>query len=128
MRKVTRSQIPKGIVGLRDNCVAKIKYRCSKDDFKHNVYVCVCVSVCVCVCSVTQLCPTLCDPTDCSLQVSSVPGILQARTLEWVAISPSRASSLTRRGACLLHLLHWRVDSLPLRQLRIVRTKMYTFG
>ena len=69
MRKVTRSQIPKGIVGLRDNCVAKIKYRCSKDDFKHNVYVCVCVSVCVCVCSVTQLCPTLCNPMDYNLQV-----------------------------------------------------------
>ena len=34
-----------------------------------------------------QSCPTLCDPTDGSLQGSSVPGILQARTLEWVAIS-----------------------------------------
>ena len=34
-----------------------------------------------------QSCPTLCDPMDCSLPGSSVPGILQARTLEWVAIS-----------------------------------------
>ena len=34
-----------------------------------------------------QLCPTLCDPTDGSLLGSAVPGILQARTLEWVAIS-----------------------------------------
>ena len=34
-----------------------------------------------------QLCPTLCDPMDCSLPGSSVPGILQARILEWVAIS-----------------------------------------
>ena len=34
-----------------------------------------------------QSCPTLCDPTDGSLPVSTVPGILQARTLEWVAIS-----------------------------------------
>ena len=34
-----------------------------------------------------QLCPTLCDPMDCSLPGFSVPGILQARTLEWVAIS-----------------------------------------
>ena len=33
-----------------------------------------------------QLCPTLCDPIDCSPQGSSIPGILQARTLEWVAI------------------------------------------
>ena len=34
-----------------------------------------------------QSCPTLCDPIDCSPPVSPVPGILQARTLEWVAIS-----------------------------------------
>ena len=34
-----------------------------------------------------QLCPTLCDPIDSSPPGSSVPGILQARTLEWVAIS-----------------------------------------
>ena len=34
-----------------------------------------------------QLCPTLCDPIDGSPQGSPVPGILQARTLEWVAIS-----------------------------------------
>ena len=34
-----------------------------------------------------QSCPTLCDPTDGSPPGSSVPGILQARTLEWVAIS-----------------------------------------
>ena len=40
---------------------------------------------------VTQLCPTLCDPMDCSPPGSSVPGILQARTLEWVAISFSNA-------------------------------------
>ena len=38
-----------------------------------------------------QSCPTLCDPIDCSLPGSSVPGILQARTLEWVAISFSSA-------------------------------------
>ena len=34
-----------------------------------------------------QSCPTLCDPTDGSPLGSPVPGILQARTLEWVAIS-----------------------------------------
>ena len=40
-----------------------------------------------------QSCPTLCDPMDCSLPGLSVPvpGILQARTLEWVAISFSNA-------------------------------------
>ena len=38
-----------------------------------------------------QLCPTLCDPIDGSPRGSPVPGILQARTLEWVAISFSNA-------------------------------------
>ena len=38
-----------------------------------------------------QLCPTLCDPRDSSPPGSPVPGILQARTLEWVAISFSNA-------------------------------------
>ena len=38
-----------------------------------------------------QLCPILCDPIDSSPPGSPVPGILQARTLEWVAISFSSA-------------------------------------
>ena len=38
-----------------------------------------------------QSCSTLCDPIDGSPPGSSVPGILQARTLEWVAISFSNA-------------------------------------
>ena len=38
-----------------------------------------------------QLCLTLCDPRDCSPPGSPIPGILQARTLEWVAISFSNA-------------------------------------
>ena len=39
---------------------------------------------------VAQLCPALCNPMDCSLPGSSVYRILQARILEWVAISFSR--------------------------------------
>ena len=38
-----------------------------------------------------QLCPTLCDPIDGSPPGSTTPGTLQARTLEWVAISFSNA-------------------------------------
>ena len=38
-----------------------------------------------------QSCPTLCDPRDGSSPGSAIPGILQARTLEWVAISFSNA-------------------------------------
>ena len=47
----------------------------------------------MCVCVRTQSCPTLCDPVDCSPPESTVHGILQARILEWVAISFSRGSS-----------------------------------
>ena len=43
-----------------------------------------------------QSCPALCDPMDCRLPGSSIPGILQVRLLEWVAISPSRGSSPPR--------------------------------
>ena len=45
---------------------------------------------------VAQSCPTLCDPMDFRPPGSSVPGILQARILEWVAISFSRGSSQPR--------------------------------
>ena len=45
---------------------------------------------------VTQSCLILCDPLDCSLTVSSVHGILQARILEWVAIPFSKESSQSR--------------------------------
>ena len=53
---------------------------------------CVCMCVCACVCArarvCEQLCPTHCDPMDCSPPGSSVHAIFQARILEWVAISP----------------------------------------
>ena len=55
------------------------------------------VSRCMCMYSVAaaakslQSCPTLCDPIDSSPPGSPVPGILQARTLEWIAISFSSA-------------------------------------
>ena len=61
------------------------------------VCVCVCVCVCMCVCVwVTQSCPSLCDPIDCSLPNSSAHGSLQARLLEWVVISSSRVYSQPR--------------------------------
>ena len=50
-----------------------------------------------CMCAkALQSCLTLCDPMDCSLPGSSVHGILQARILEWVAMSSSRGSSPLR--------------------------------
>ena len=47
---------------------------------------------------VIQSCPILCDPMDCGPPGSSVHGILQAKILEWVAISFSRRSSQLRDG------------------------------
>ena len=49
-----------------------------------------------CLCLVTRWCPILCNPMDCSPPGSSVHGILQARILEWVAISFSRGYSQPR--------------------------------
>ena len=56
-----------------------------------------------------QLCPTLCDPIDSSLPGSPVPGILQARTLEWVAISFSNAWK-------------WKVKVKSLSRVRLLAT------
>ena len=48
-----------------------------------------------------QSCPTLCYLMDCSLPIFSVRGIVQARILEWVAISFSRGSSWSRNQTCV---------------------------
>ena len=61
-----------------------------------------------------QQCPTLCNPKECSPPGCSVHGILQARTLEWLAMPSSRGSSRPRGQNYLLGLLHWQVGSLPL--------------
>ena len=53
-------------------------------------------SECVMCVLVTQLCPALCDPTDCSPPDFSVNEILQARILEWIAIPFSRGTSQPR--------------------------------
>jgi len=45
-----------------------------------------------------QSCPTLCDPIDGSPPGSPIPGILQARTLEWVAISFSNLEVAREKG------------------------------
>jgi len=51
-----------------------------------------------------QLCPTLCDPIDGSPPGSPIPGILQARTLEWVGISFSNAWKWKVKGKSLSHV------------------------
>ena len=56
-----------------------------------------------------QSCPTLCDPIDRSPPDSPIPGILQARTLEWVAISSSNAWK-------------WKVKGKSLSRVRLLAT------
>ena len=56
-----------------------------------------------------QSCPTLCDPRDGSPPASPVPGILQARTMEWATISFSNASK-------------WKVKVKSLRRVRLLAT------
>ena len=51
-----------------------------------------------------QLCPTLCNPMDCSLPAFSVHGILQARILEWVAMPPP--GDLLNPGIELMSLIY----------------------
>ena len=59
----------------------------------HSLWAAPPATVVVAVVLVARLCPTLCDPTDCSPPGSSVHRILQARILEWIAIPFSRGSS-----------------------------------
>ena len=64
----------------------------------------------VCVCSAAQSCLTLCHSMDCSQPGSSVHEILQARILEWVAMSSSSRSSQHRDqtcSSCCLLLYKW---------------------
>ena len=58
----------------------------------------------VCLCLVTQSCPTLWDPMDCSPPGSSVHGNLQARILEWVVVPSSRGSSQPRDWTQVSHI------------------------
>ena len=59
-----------------------------------------------------QLCPTMCDPIDSSPPGSSIPGILQARTLEWAAISFSNAFKwkVTAAQSCPTPIVNFKKD------------------
>ena len=66
--------------------------------------------LCVCVLVSALSWPTLCNPTACSPPGSSAHGILQARMMEWVAISSSRASSQYRdqtHVSCVSYTGRW---------------------
>ena len=72
-------------------------------------------TLCACMLSHLSFVSALCNPVDLSPSGFSVHGLLQARVLEWIAISLSKAS-FWPQGLILLLLclLHWQVDSLPL--------------
>ena len=55
----------------------------------------------LCLCLITQSCPTLCNPLDCSPPGYSVCWIFHTRILEWVAISFSRGHSQPKNQTCL---------------------------
>ena len=82
------------------NTVICFKFKFSSQ--KQKVLLLFTVSQRVCAKSV-QLCPTLCD-SELQPPGSSVHGILQARILEWVAISSSRESPQPRTGTCLFYV------------------------
>ena len=73
----------------------------------------------------SHLCPALCSPVDLSSPGSFAHEIFQARILERSAISFSRWSSQPKdpicSNPCLLCLLHWQADSLPLAPLSFLK-------
>ena len=75
-----------------------------KESGKEYTYTCMCAQS-------LQLCPTFCNPMDCSPPGSSVYGILQSRNLEWVAMPSSRGPSQPRNSLPTSPAL--QADSLP---------------
>ena len=61
---------------------------CIHKSYSENLFLITCAAA-----KLLQSCPTLCDPIDGSPPGFPIPGILQARTLEWVAISFSKFTS-----------------------------------
>ena len=82
------------------------------------IYVCTYIYICCSAAKSLQLCPTLCSSIDGSPPGSSVPGILQARTLEWVAISFSR-------GVCVCVCVCVCVYKIMKRFVRYTRVDIY---
>jgi len=79
-----------------------VTLRCDRFDVTRLI---ICTDIYESESEVAQSCLTLCDPVDCSLPGSSIHGILQARILEWVAISFSRGSSWPRKWTWVSHIV-----------------------
>ena len=84
---------------LKDDAVEVLHSVCQQiwkiqqwsEDWKRSVFIPIPAAAAAAAAKLLQSCPTLCNPIDSSALGSSVPGILQARILEWVAISFSNA-------------------------------------
>ena len=72
----------------------------------------------MCACSVTLLCPTLCNPMDCSPPGSFCPWDFPGKNTGMGCSFLLQGIFLTQESnLSLLHLLHWQADSLPLSHL-----------
>ena len=78
------------LVGGKQKTYRVVKMGLNLRDQQLN-YIYIYIYMYICYAKSLQSCPTLCDPIDGSPPGSPVPGVLQARTLEWVAISFSNA-------------------------------------
>ena len=110
---------------LKVGCLAVLKWSSTgSPTHTSSLFICECgvhFSVCIHMCLVTQSCPNLCNPMDCSLPGSSIHGIILARILEWIACSFSRGSSRPRDQTHIS--LHLQVDSLPLSHLLLLLSR-----
>ena len=88
------------------------------------IVVCIKTKTYFSVSEVTQSCPPLCDPMDCSLWDSSIHGIFQARELKWVAISFSRGASWPRDRTCVSHIASRRFHHLSCQGSFSVRVRL----
>ena len=77
------------------------------------------------LCLFAQLCPTLCDPRDCSPPGSSVHGILQATTLEWAAMPSSRGSSRPRDRTQVSHVAGRFLTSWATREAKLYSSNVH---
>ena len=98
---------------LAGQCIGEHLWQgCSHDSHYHNPFASLVALPVAYPCFLTaaaaakslQSCPTLCDPIEGSPPGSPIPGILQARTLEWVAISFSNAWKWKVKGKSLSHV------------------------
>ena len=79
------------------------------------------IRVCVCA-KLLQSCPTLCDPMDYSLPGFSVRGILQAKTLKWVAMPSSRGSSQSMYKTWISSVSSIQLGSVQLSHVQLFAT------